>query len=211
MPGDREGRDAEGRVIPPAPDELASEVQRLRDAAREAMGPPAFQPLPPRRPLPSMGPLQGPPDLGSPVAPARPNEADVNRLWGGVRSTGTRGPLGYLRRLLRRLLAPEFVALEEFNAAQVRLDNAVLDWVEARIALTHEHYDRLLGDVGRYLSDVDERHLILQREIVTHVHDLVRRIDLVLTEAEKGRVAHEYALRELRARVQAIEERLSGR
>jgi hypothetical protein len=50
--------------------------------------------------------------------------------------------------------------------------------------------------------------MILQEELVSHVHDLVRRIDLVLGEGEKGRLAQEHALREIRARLLRLEERL---
>ena len=39
---------------------------------------------------------------------------------------------------------------------------------------------------GRHMDEIDERHLILQEELVAHVHDLVKRIDLVLAEAERG-------------------------
>ena len=39
------------------------------------------------------------------------------------------------------------------------------------------------------MGEIDERHLILQEELVAHVHDLVRRVDLVLSEAERGRLA----------------------
>ena len=42
---------------------------------------------------------------------------------------------------------------------------------------------------GRHMGEIDERHLILQEELVAHVHDLVKRIDLVLAEAERGRSA----------------------
>ena len=51
-------------------------------------------------------------------------------------------------------------------------------------------------------------HLILQEELVAHVHDLVRRIDLVLGQAERGRFGLESALKDLRARMAALEERL---
>ena len=50
--------------------------------------------------------------------------------------------------------------------------------------------------------------MIVQEELVAHVHDLVTRIDLVLAEAERGRVGIEHSLRELRSRLAALEERL---
>ena len=69
----------------------------------------------------------------------------------------------------------------------------------------------MLGLHGRHMGEIDERHLILQEELVTHVHDLVRRIDLVLAEAERGRLGLERDLRELRDRARQLEERLSAR
>ncbi len=39
--------------------------------------------------------------------------------------------------------------------------------------------------------------MILQEELVAHVHDLVKRIDLVLAEAERGRVSAEHALKDV--------------
>jgi hypothetical protein len=96
-----------------------------------------------------------------------------------------------------------------FNSRQVQLDNETLAYVEARFAQTHRHYDDVLGVHGRHMAEIDERHLILQEELVAHVHDLVKRIDLVLAEAEKGRLSLEFALRDVRARVAKLEERLS--
>ena len=46
---------------------------------------------------------------------------------------------------------------------------------------------RCWASTRRHMAEIDERHLILQEELVAHVHDLVKRIDLVLAEAEKGR------------------------
>jgi hypothetical protein len=41
---------------------------------------------------------------------------------------------------------------------------------------------------------------------VAHVHDLVKRIDLVLSEAERGRLGLEFALAEVRTRLVRLEE-----
>ena len=51
--------------------------------------------------------------------------------------------------------------------------------------------------------------MILQEELVAHVHDLVKRIDLVLGESERGRVSAAHALLDLRERVKSLEERLT--
>ena len=58
------------------------------------------------------------------------------------------------------------------------------------------------------MAEIDQRHLIVQEELVAHVHDLVKRIDLVLGEAERGRLSLEFALKEVRARLGQLEERL---
>jgi hypothetical protein len=58
------------------------------------------------------------------------------------------------------------------------------------------------------MGEIDERHLIMQEELVAHVHDLVQRIDLVLGESERGRLGLELALRDVRARLLRLEEQL---
>ena len=183
---------------------VAEELRRIREAVREkALETPVN--LPPARPV---RPAEAvPPAVTRPAAPPPPppdGEA-VNALW-GVRPAR---PLGFLAGLVARLLRPLFDAQKDFNSRQVQLDNETLAYLEARFAATHRHYDDVLGIHGRHMAEIDERHLILQEELVAHVHDLVRRIDLVLTEAEKGRLSLEFALRDIRARVSKLEERMS--
>jgi hypothetical protein len=91
----------------------------------------------------------------------------------------------------------------------VRFDNELLDYIDARLDATHRHYDDVLGLHGRHMGEIDERHLILQEELVAHVHDLVRRVDLVLAEAEKGRLGLERELGDLGERLRRLEERLA--
>jgi hypothetical protein len=134
----------------------------------------------------------------------------VNASWPASAAPG-RGPGGFLSRLLARFLTPQLEAQRTFNADQVRLDNALLLYLEERFAATHRHYDAILGGTGRRLDEVDERHLQLAQELVAHVHDLARRIDLVLAEADRGRPALEHAIRDLRARVAALEDALRQR
>jgi hypothetical protein len=43
------------------------------------------------------------------------------------------------------------------------------------------------------------------------VHDLVRRIDLVLAEVERGRLSREAVIEDLRGRVARLEEALQRR
>jgi hypothetical protein len=141
--------------------------------------------------------------------PPRPDGAAVNALWRARPDAEPRGLRGFVYRVLRGLLGPAVDAQVAFNARQVQLDNELLDYVDARLAATHRHYDAVLGIHGRHMGEIDERHLILQEELVAHVHDLVRRIDLVLAESEKGRVSLEFALRDLRGRLARLEERLA--
>jgi hypothetical protein len=145
----------------------------------------------------------------APGGPVRPDNAAVNRLWSLPLGDPPRGFGGRLFGFLRRALAPLWEAQASFNSRQVQLDNEMIAYLEARLALTHRHYDEVLGVHGRHMAEIDERHLILQEELVAHVHDLVKRVDLVLAEAEKGRLSLEFALRDVRARLSKLEERLS--
>jgi hypothetical protein len=183
---------------------LAEQLRRIREAVRERTpeagdaGLPA--PRAPRTPEPA-APLPAAPAA---PPPAPPDGTAVNSLW----QARPAAPVAWWSRLLRRLLAPYVDAQVAFNSRQVQLDNALIAYLEARLAETHRHYDEVLGIHGRHMAEIDERHLILQEELVAHVHDLVRRIDLVLAESEKGRLGTGAALRDLRARVTALEERL---
>lgn len=139
-----------------------------------------------------------------------PDPGPVNASWPASAAPG-RSLGGLVSRLLARFLAPQLEAQRAFNADQVRLDNALLRHLEERLAATHLHYDQLLGAAGRRLDEVDERHSQLSRELVAHVHDLARRIDLVLAEADRGRPALELAIQDLKARVARLEDALRQR
>jgi hypothetical protein len=142
--------------------------------------------------------------------PAPPDATAVNESWRAEPPPPT-GIGRAFRRLLDRFLASRLEAQRTFNARQVQLDNALLSYIEERFTATHRHYDRVLGLYGRHLGEADERHLILQEELVVHVHDLVKRIDLVLAEAERGRLSLEAALEEVRAALRGLEERCPPR
>lgn len=147
-------------------------------------------------------------DAGS--LPAPPDAAAVNAAWRAAAAPG-RWTRGIVERLLDLLLGPRFAAQRDFNAKQVQLDNDTLRYLEERFAATHRHYDRLLSLQGRRLDEADERHRILERELLAHVRDLVRRIDLVLAEANREKLALAFALEEARARLARLEERLTGK
>ena len=187
---------------------MADELRRIRESVRdralierkadEVLGQAApVRTAEPAPPPPAAGPL--------PPAPARPDPAGVNALWDVRGAAKPAGLKGRLARLVRRLVAPAVDAQVSFNARQVQLDNELLAYIDARLEATHRHYDAVLGGYGRHMEDIDKRHLILQEELVAHVHDLVKRIDLVLSESERGRLSLEFALRDLRAR---LEQRL---
>jgi hypothetical protein len=186
---------------------VAERLRRIRNEVRErALLEPSATHLPEPRPVrePERVPAAAPAAAAAPPQP--PDGSDVNALW-QVLSVRPLNPLG---RLVRRLLAPLFEAQVTFNSRQVQLDNQILAYLDARFAHTHRHYDSVLGVHGRHMADIDERHLILQEELVAHVHDLVKRIDLVLAEADKGRLSLELALRDVRARLEALEQRVRG-
>lgn len=188
---------------------VARELRRIREEVRErallrAQPARLAEPLATRTPQPV--PSEPLPAAPPPAPP--PDGSAVNALWEAQPTRGFTGLKGWLARKLQALLAPRLEAQVAFNSRQVQLDNQLLAYLEARLAETHRHYDAVLGIHGRHLQEIDERHLILQEELVAHVHDLVKRIDLVLAESEKGRLSLEFALRDLRERLRALETRL---
>jgi len=122
--------------------------------------------------------------------PARPDLAPVNSMWDTSLAKPRGGPLG---RLVHRWLAPLFTSQAAFNSRQVQLDNALAEQLVA-----HE----------KRMGEIDERHRLLQEDLVSHVQDLVTRIDLVLSRSEKDRVSLELALRDLRRELSSLQERL---
>jgi hypothetical protein len=200
----------------PAPDDagrqrVADELRRVRDAVRDRalLEPSAAAALPPPRSVRTPEKLAAPDAPARPEAPPRPDNSALNAMWRVIET-----PARSLRGFLRRFRHPGFdpgatlQRQQEFNARQVQFDNELLAYVEARLDATHRQYDGVLGLHGDHMGEIDERHLILQEELVAHVHDLVKRIDLVLAESEKGRLSLESALRDVRARLQSLEERI---
>jgi hypothetical protein len=186
---------------------VAAELRRIRDEVRErARGEPAALDAPRPAAVRELPPRPAEPPR--PQAPPPPDGSAVNALWEARPARALSGLRGLLGRRIAALLAPEREAQVAFNSRQVQLDNELVAYVDARFADTHRHYDHVLGLVGRHLNEADERHMILQEELVAHVHDLVKRIDLVLGEGERGRLSLEFALKDLRARLVALEERI---
>jgi len=193
-------------------DEVAEELRRVRDEVRSRARPadggasePTPAPTPPPRESPPRATRETETATESPPDP--PAAAAVNAAW-RAEADPSHGLSGLLRRLLERLLKPRFEAQRAFNSHQVQLDNEMLGYLEKRVAATHRQYDRLLGDLGRRLDEADERHAILEKELVGHVQDLVRRIDLVLADANRGRAALELALEDVRERLARVEKTL---
>jgi len=200
----------EGEDLTAERERVAERLRRIRDGVRDRalLERPAQDVLPEPRSTRPPEEVPSEPPAPTPPAPARPDGTAVNSEWPATPRRELPGWRGRLGRLLRRLLEPSQEAQVAFNSRQVQFDNATLDYIDARFEQTHRHYDDVLGRYGRHLGEVDERHMILQEELVAHVHDLVRRIDLVLSEAERGRLSLEFALRDLRERVSRLEERL---
>ena len=189
-------------------EDVAAQLVRVREEARAVSGETVPEPsLPvPRSAMarPSETPVPEEP------LPAPPDATAVNEGW-PAQGEPRRGLAGLVHRVAFRLLGGRFEAQRAWNAHQVRLDNDLLRYVEERFAATHRHYDRLLGRQGRRLDEVDERHVLLERELVAHVQDLVRRIDVVLAETGRGRAGQELVLADLRARLARLEEALRRR
>jgi len=135
--------------------------------------------------------------------PAPPDLKPVNESF---RTNAGRNSGSFLSLVDGRAKARE--AQERFNSDQVRLDNALVTWTAEHFAATHKHYDGVIGAMQKRMDEIDLRHRELERELVRHVHEMARRIDVVLGEGEKGRVSHEAALRALREKLRALEEKL---
>jgi hypothetical protein len=151
----------------------------------------------------------------TPTEPPRsPDRNQLNALWDVARALDTppQGRLGRLLEPLRRpilrvvrfALGPFVEHQNEMNSAQVRFDNDIVSYMDERMDRLAAHYDQMLGLHGKRMEEIDERHLILQQELVQHVHDLVKRIDFVFETAEQNHLYLEGFLRELREELQRL-------
>ena len=189
-------------------EDVSAELLRVREDARAASV--AAAPEPFARALPAAVARQPETPFPPEAVPTPPDASAVNEAW-PAQAAPRRGLLGLVHRVVGRLLGGRFEAQQAWNAHQVRLDNDLLRYVEERFAATHRHYDRLLGQQGRRQDEADERHVLLERELVIHVQDLARRIDLVLAETSRGRAGQELVLADLRGRLARLEEALRRR
>ena len=98
----------------------------------------------------------------------------------------------------------------EMNSAQVKFDNELVEYLDARLDRISRHYDNVIGLHGKRMEEIDERHLILQQELVRHVHDLVQRIEFVFETAEQNHLYLEASLRETRDQVASLLKRLEA-
>jgi hypothetical protein len=186
---------------------VAEELRRVRDEVRRRAllgGDAGVERPAPRATVLTSAPASPPvPETAPPPSP--PDAAPVNAAW-RAEAGSRRGLAGFFARVVEKLLAPRLEAQVAFNSRQVQLDNELLAYLQARVEATHRHYDAVLGGVGRHLAEIDERHLILQEELVAHVQDLVKRVDLALAEGERQRRVLELALQSLETRVSRLEE-----
>jgi hypothetical protein len=198
-------------------EELTSGLRKAREEARRDPDPPS-KPAPYPVGSPGANPLP-PLETGGSEGPlTSPDREELNRLW-DVSASGAEAPPGRLSRwlvpirsplarLVHFALGPVVERQVRMNSAQVRFDNELVRYVDERFDRMSLHYDRVLGLHGRRMEEIDERHLILQQELIRHVHDLVARIELVFEAAEQNHLYLEGTLRETREELSRLAERL---
>jgi hypothetical protein len=197
-------------------DDLVGGLRSAREQARLEPDEPA-RPSPYPVGIPSSKPLPAPDTRETEGDLVSPDREALNVLW-DVSEPEAEAPAGAVARLVRSPLArlvrfalgPVVERQVRMNSAQVRFDNELVRYVDERFDRLSRHYDRVLGLHGRRMEEIDERHLILQQELVRHVHDLVARIELVFEAAEQNHLYLEGTLRETREELSRIAERLAS-
>lgn len=205
--------------------ELLAGLRSVRDSARDAPEPRPALPESPddtnaAPPLPRLATPEREATLSESTPPESPERAELNTLW-DVAEAFSEAPEGVLdkllsplRSMLRRVvlfaLGPVVERQVHMNSAQVRFDNEVVAYVDARADRMGAHYDRVLGLHGKRMEEIDERHLILQQELIRHVHDLVERIEFVFETAETNHLQIDGALRETREQLRELEARIDA-
>jgi hypothetical protein len=203
----------------PSPDEVVEELRAVRERARkEQADRPALAPYAVSTGLPA--PLPPIETRGEERSISSPPREELNELWDLTPALAARSPglLGKwfsplrspLQRLIRFALGAALERQIAMNSAQVRFDNELVRYLDERLDRMSRHYDEVLGLHGRRMGEIDERHLILQQELVRHVHDLVERIEFVFEAAEQNHLYLEGMLRENREELERLSERLSS-
>jgi hypothetical protein len=171
----------------------------VRVAARD-MKPVAPAAVPAHEPALTPGPT--PPPEPAPPSPALPAPPSLQPIEDAVREAARpRGPLG-------GLISDDGAPQRRFNDAQLRFDAEAIRYLHDRLAVTHAHYDTLLDHHRRRMDEIDRRHRLLQDDLVRHVHALSRRVDIAMSESASGRMGLDFLLRELKERLEALEDRL---
>lgn len=195
------------------PEEFEQERKRSAEALRKVIEEARTDDVA-RTPESVLGPVDSvavgsppPPQTQQPLEwnpPTPPDLGPVNESW---RAGGT-APRSRMAALVDPARDGDREAQVKFNSDQVQLDNALVSWTSNHFGATHRHYDAVIGQMQKRMDDIDTRHRELERELIRHVHDMARRIDVVLGEGEKGRVSHEAALRSIRERLRVLEEKM---
>lgn len=189
-------------------DDVSSSLRDARERARSKAKPSAqpspYSPLQQQKPLDSLTSAE---TQSTPVSPSRER---LNELWDIAK--GADSPTGLLRRLVQRVLrfawGPLIDRQVALNSEQVRFDNELVKYIDQRLDRICAHYDQMLGLHGKRMEEIDERHLILQQELIRHVHELVKRIDFVFETAEQNHLYLEGMLREAQEELRGIARRM---
>jgi len=207
-----------GEPNDPLKEEVADALRDVRERVRSEDNPsPKPSPYPkhsePHAPLGSVQ-TAGP---RSTEVPTSPSTERLNESWDISTAFETLPPgrlariFSPLRRplqsLVRFALGPIVERQVELNSAQVRFGNELVQYIDARLDRISAHYDQMLGLYGKRMEEIDERHLILQQELVRHVHELVKRIDFVFETAEQNHLYLEGMVKEAREELQDIAQR----
>lgn len=193
--------------------EIRDAMRAIRDEARAEPAPsPRLAAYPESRPTERLSEISTGERRSPPHSPERER---LNQSWAvsrlsGERGGSTRGLRGGLRRLVRAIVrfgtGPTVDLQEQFNSASVQFDNELVSYVDERLDRLARNYDDVLGAHGKRMEEIDERHLILQQELIRHVHDLVERIEFVFESAEQQHLYLEGRLREMREELDSLTE-----
>ncbi len=199
-------------------EEVAGTLRDVRERVRSEDNPsPKPSPYPtPSEPHAPLGSVQSP-ERPSTRVPTSPSTEQLNASWDISTALGTLpsgrmarifSPLRrQLQRLVRFAFGPVVDRQVEVNSAQVRFNNELVQYIDTRLDRISAHYDQVLGLHGKRMEEIDERHLILQQELVRHVHELVKRIDFVFENAEQNHLYLEGMLKEAREELRDIAQK----